>query len=538
MLLSNKIKMTKMKKHFIKYAGAVVILLSLALGSCTDLSETVYSEILSSEFVPTENDIPYLVAPVYMQMRPLMVDWQGVFDNQEEPADEIVTPARPNGWYDGGTYVRMHQHTWDAYEWQPWNVWLCCFGGINTANRVIYQIESGAIPMESGKDALLAELKTARAFYYSILLDTHGNVPIVTDYSSTELPTQSTRQQVYDFVVKELTDAIPLLSETVDKSTYARFTKWSAKACLARVYLNAQVYTGTAKWAECQAECQDIIDAEKYDLEPVYKDIFKTENQNSIEIIFAVPYDEIKAVGFCNHMKTLDPLQREVWNMQAQPWGGSCAVPQFIDTYDSDDQRLTDTWVMGPQYDADTKELLITYTKEVPDIYMTARNEGYRQGKYEVKTGAKSSLSNDFVYFRYADILMMKAECLLRTGHADAAALIVTEVRGRDFKSNPSKATVTGAQLLAGSKYNYGLQTNYVVSTTGGGDDIVYGGFLDELGWEFAAEGRRRTDLIRFGVFHTKSWFSHSPSSLDKAIFPIPQEERDKNPNLAQNPSY
>ncbi|MEZ5018918.1 MAG: RagB/SusD family nutrient uptake outer membrane protein [Bacteroidales bacterium] len=71
-----------------------------------------------------------------------------------------------------------------------------------------------------------------------------------------------------------------------------------------------------------------------------------------------------------------------------------------------------------------------------------------------------------------------------------------------------------------------------------GGDDIQYGRFLDELGWEFAAEGRRRTDLVRFGVFHTKTWFNHRPTSIEKALFPIPQTEINKNPNLTQNPSY
>lgn len=530
--------MRTMKKEFNSYFGALVIMVALVAASCTDLSEKVYSELLAEQFVPAEKDIPSIIAPVYSVMRGMMAGWQGAFDVQEEPADQIVTPARPNGWYDGGTYQRMHKHTWPSTEWQPQNLWNNCYKGINTANRVIYQIESGEIPMTVGKDNLLAELKAVRAYYYSVLLDSHGNVPIVDDYKNVELPKQATRQQVYDFVVSEFIAAIPLLSETVDQTTYGRFTKWAAKAALARVYLNAEVYIGTSMWALCIDECNDIIESAKYQLEPNFRDIFKTNNENSREIIFAVPYDETLATGWQIHMKTLDPLSRLVFKMEAQPWGGNCAVPQWIDTYDTDDQRLKDTWIMGPQYNPDNGDLVIDYVNFVKDIDLAASNAGYRVGKYEIKIGAKAALSNDYVVFRYADVLMMKAECLLRTGSEDDAATIVSEVRERSFRANPEKATVTGAQLLEGSTYNYGYVVNGVVTEAEGGDDIDFGRFLDELGWEFAAEGRRRTDIIRFGVFHTKTWFNHKPSSIEKAIFPIPQTEINKNPNLKQNPSY
>lgn len=103
--------MTAMKKQFHRYISGLVILVGLVAGSCTDLSETVYSELLAEQFVPTEKDIPAIIAPVYTGMRSMMAGWQGMFDLREEPADQIVTPARPNGWYDGGTYQRMHKHT-------------------------------------------------------------------------------------------------------------------------------------------------------------------------------------------------------------------------------------------------------------------------------------------------------------------------------------------------------------------------------------------------------------------------------------------
>jgi len=531
-----------MKNRFPILTIVSTLTTAMILNGCTKLNETVYSELLADNFKPTANDVPSVIAPVYSNLRGMTAGWQGLFDLEEESADEIVTPVRPNGWYDGGTYQRMHRHTWTPTENQPRSLWINAFNGINTANRVIYQISSGQIPITTGKDNVIAEMKAARAFYYYLLCDNHGNVPIVTDYKNTDLPKQSTRQQIYDFVVKELTDNMSLLSENVDKLMYARFNKWAAKAVLAKMYLNAGVYTGTPKWAECIAVCDEIITQAttkgSYALEPRYKDIFKTNNEGSKELIFTVPYDETFATEFQIHMKTLDPLMQLVFPMQVQPWGGDCAVPEFIDTYDADDSRMKDTWIQGPQYNASTGALVITYTKSVKNIDLAGSSEGYRIGKYEIKPNAKAGLSNDFPIFRYADILMMKAECLLRTGHADDAAALVTQVRQRNFTSNPAKATVTGAQLQLGSSYQYGYWDNGAITQLQGGADIQYGRFLDELGWEFAAEAHRRSDIIRFGVYTTKMWFQHSGSNQDKTLFPVPTTEITKNPNLTQNHGY
>jgi starch-binding outer membrane protein, SusD/RagB family len=532
-----------MNSKFKIYLTSLVLGSGVLFHSCTKLDEEVFSEVIEDNFVPIEKDVPAIIAPVYTVLRPMMAGWQGYFDLEEESADQIITPARPNGWYDGGTYRRMHEHAWTPTQGQPNGLWSRCYTGINTANRVIYQIESGGLPITTGKENVLAELKTARAFYYFLLCDNHGNVPIVTDFKATGLPTQSTRKQVYDFVVKELTDNIPLLSEKADKSTYGRFNKWAAKTLLAKVYLNAGVYVGTSEWDQCMGLCNEVIDFAKttgaYALEPRYKDIFKTSNENSRELIFAVPYDEIFATENQIHMKTLDPLMQRVLPMLAQPWGGNCAVPQFIDTYDPEDIRLKDTWIQGPQYDATSGALLINFVKTVSSIEKSESNQGYRIGKYEIKAGARGGLSVDFPVFRYADVLMMKAECLLRKGDANEAAKLVTEVRQRAFATtDPAKATVTGADLTKGSSYQYGYWNNGQITELQGGGDIQFGRFLDELGWEFAAEAHRRQDLIRFGVFTTKKWFQHQSSHQNKTIFPIPEAELNKNPNLKQNLGY
>lgn len=520
----------------------LVVAAATMVSGCTKLDENVYSELLASNFQATPQDVPSLIGPVYTNLRGMVAGWQGHFDVQEEAADAIVTPARPNGWVDGGTYQRMHLHTWTPTQGQPNGLYSNCYRGINTANRVIFQIESGEIPVPTGKEAVIAELKTARAYYYSVLLDNHGNVPIVTDFKDASLPKQSTRQQLYDFTVKELTDNIPLLTETADKTTYGRITKWGGKAILARVYLNAEVYTGTPQWNNCIKECDDIINQATskgtYALATRYKDNFTVTNESCKELIFTVPYDEILATENVIHMKTLDPLMQLVYPMQVQPWGGNCAVPQFIDTYDPDDQRLKDTWIMGPQLNASTGAVVINYVKTVKSLTQSASNEGFRIGKYEIKNGQRGGSSVDFPLFRYADVLMMKAECLLRTNKGNEAATIVTQVRQRNFTSNPAKATVTGAQLAQGSVYNYGEWINGAVANPQGGADVVYGRMLDELGWEFAAEAHRRQDIIRFGVFTRKKWFAHTSSDANKIIFPIPQNSLLTNSNLKQNPGY
>jgi hypothetical protein len=229
------------------------------------------------------------------------------------------------------------------------------------------------------------------------------------------------------------------------------------------------------------------------------------------------------------------------------PWGGMCAIPQFINSFDADDSRVKNNWIQGQQYESNGSILIgslgaysgkpLAYINEVPNIDASEEVHGYRLGKFEIAMGSAVQLDNDFPLFRYADILMMKAECLLRTGHADEAAALVTQVRERAFKDNPSKATVTAADLMKGSHYNYGLRST-LNTTEEGGADIKYGRMLDELGWEFDQEGRRRQDMIRFGAFTAKSWFDHKASDANKALFPIPRTELEKNSNLKQNPGY
>lgn len=548
-----------MKKinHYIKLGIIVVVFSPLIFSACTKLKDTSYNQIISSEFTPTSSELPALAGAAYVDWRGLLLQWNTVYRAQEVSGDEMLTPARPNGWVDGGVYRRIHEHKWTTDDDVVINIWTRAYQGITNCNRIIYQVQSGAIPVASKDTAsLVAEMKLLRASYYWMLCDIYGNVPIVDrfDVPPGYLPKQNTRKEVYDFIVNDLITNIPKVTDDVSTKTYGKFNKWAGLTLLAKMYLNAQVYSGTPEWEKCRAVCDTIINfansTGKFILEPNQKNVFVTENENSKEIIFALPFDS-KYVNDWNsfdvHMQTLEPENQQTYNLQSSPWGGVCAIPQFISSFDPEDSRLTDNFIMGQQYTANGDSIFgtmgafvgkpLAYRNYVPGVDQSEEVDGYRLGKFEIAMGATNRLSNDWPLFRYADVLMMKAECLLRTGDADGAAALVTQVRERAFKSNPSKAVVTGTQLLMGSSYDYGLR-NHLATTDEGGADIQYGRFLDELAWEFNQEARRRSDMIRFGMFTKKSWLSHSPNGDYRSLYPIPKSEIDKNSNLKQNTGY
>ncbi len=544
-------------KNLKKQYWVIILLLSIiTISACTKLKDDPYSTIISTRFNPTKDDLAALVGAGYSQWRFILLDWNGLWRAQEITGDQIVIPKRPWGWFDDGVYQRLHKHTWTTDDDVVRNTWSRTYAGITNCNRIIYQIESGLIPVTEGRESTLAELKVLRASYYAILCDFFGNIPIVTQFDLPQgfLPKQSTRLEVYNFIVKELNDNIPALSSENNVSTYGKFNKWAAYTLLAKMYLNAGVYTGTPKWTECIAACDAVINSGAgYVLEPNQKNVFLTENQGSKEIIFALPMDEDYTDNwnaFDHHMQTLQQENQATYNLKNTPWGGMCAIPQFISTFDQSDARYVNNWIKGQQFNSsgqmlyvaqgDFKNQPLNFVNELPGLEKGESVHGFRLNKFEIKMGSTNRLSNDYPIYRYADILMMKAECLLRTGLPDAAATIVTQVRQRNFTSDPAKAIVTGAQLLQGSSYAYGLQDDVNnLHTTEGGADIQYGRFLDELGWEFEQEGHRRTDMIRFGAFTKKSWLSHSATNnINRTLFPIPRTEIEKNNNLVQNQGY
>lgn len=532
-------------EKYIKNFKLIVITLLVMNTGCTDLDETLYDKISAEDTQLTAEDLTNILAPAYASFRPVYWGWNGLFDLYEESSDLIATPFRIGiGW--GDLYINMHKHTWGPSLGHVEGNWSTLYQGVNNSNRAIYQLEQLEGIEESVKNAYVQEIKALRAVFYYLLYDNYRNIPVVTDFVLPDgfLPEQSSAQETFNFIETELLTAIQDLSEDNNAETYGRMNKWAAKMTLAKLYLNAEVYLGTPRYNDALTQVNDIISSGKYDLAANYSDPFKINNEGSSEEIFSIPFDQKYAGGSYYPYKTLHPASQATFDLAGSPWGGSAGVPQFIDTYDVDDQRLQDSWLGGLQYSSSGAPIIfngiqLNYTKDMKSIDGSEYYEGYRFIKYEIGAGVLSSLSNDVPFFRYTDALMIKAECLLRAGDADGAALIVSEVRERSFKNtNPAKATVSGAELMAGSSYQYGSYENGSITNLEGGNDIQYGRFLDELAWEFVGEHHRKQDLIRFGIYTTKSWFTHSPNGDFRSIFPIPLSQMETNSNLVQNPGY
>ena len=527
----------------------IFLLILVSFISCNDLSEVVYSELTEDGYNYKESEIYAVIGPVYASLRSLH-HHRGHSALQETSTDEQVMPANASGWDDGGKYKRLHLHTWHAEDEQGGRAWSTLYSGALHCNRIINQLTNELVPVPAteSREALIAEMTVMRSLYYWLLMDNFGDIPFITDLSQ-ELPTITDRATIYEAITADVVNHMDKLPTEVSTSTYGRMTKWGAKALLANLYLNAEVYVGTAEWNKCLEQCNDIISSNQYQLEAEYKDCFDFDNHTSVENIFIIAYDELNAGGlWINHI--FHAASKAKYDMRNTPWGAGSmkAVSQFIDTYEEGDSRLDDTWEHGPQFALDgVTPLLCTYdrageqlnySKDLPDGIYTAEDEGYRLKKFLPAVNSARNLDNDLPVFRYAQVLMMKAECLLRTGKADEAATVVSQVRQRAFKSDPSKAMVSADDLTANTSYQYGYVENYNIVDPGDQTPVQFGGFYDELGYEFAGEWLRRRDMIRFGTFTTKSWLSHKPQGDYRKVFPYPQSAVDANPLLDQNPNY
>ena len=572
-----------MKKIFFKVLIAFAAG-SISLSSCTDLEETLYSDLNESNIdLSNETDLSLLLGAATAQYRYLVEDWFGMYHLLEESTDQYMVPARPGvGW--GDAYINLHKHNWSPSIGQIQDPWDQAYRGIGYANKVIDAID----PANESTKQSLAHARFFRAMFYYHLFDMFRNIPLQTtqNVEAGYLPQQVSAQEMYDFIVKELTETKESIG---DDFMYGYGNKYACSMALAKMYLNKNVYLGTSGndgYEACLAELNTIINSGKYSLAATYKDCFKEDLSSNPEIIFVVPGDRTHTSQFGLQSYCFPQSGIEAYGSTAPGYNGSCGIPQWIRTYDADDQRLTDTWAGGPQYHAlkqgDTyipnadKENpiyfeaddwsgtgILTYNLNVHSIDNPGayQQEGYRLHKYEIIGGTNDgTTADDVAIFRYSDVLMMKAECLLRLGRdKDQAAQLVTQVRQRSFPNNPEKATRTVTDLEGGSVYAYGHDEYTVpegstagfndwsnhITTYEGGADIELGGLLDDLGWEFCCELHRRQDLLRFkmadgrSVWDGKSWFcKDATTSTTYDIFAIPEEAMKANLSLKQNPGY
>ena len=493
-----------------KYIKNIFLMsLILLMGACWELDQEVLDGVTQEQVNNSKdpNLIPVLKASAYSR---IIGNWGasgGIYSLHEVSSDEVVVPTRGPDWQDGNAWVRLHRHTWEPSEPSISGTWDYCYTAIGEINNLLVQYPD--FP------ELKAELSVLRGLVYLWLIDVYGNVPINTEDDLSPNPSNNSRQEVFDFIESSVKDNIDLLIKE-DQKTVLNY--YSAQAILAKLYLNAEVYTGTPMWAEAEAAADEIIASGVYSLTSNYFANFATNNGNSSENILTLPYDQNNATGFNLSMMTLHALNQRTYDLQEQPWNGYASLEEFYNTYEENDLRI-DNFILGPQFSSSGERLNdasfepsdpdgapLTFTASITELTPNAlRQEGARIGKFEFAPGSNSNLSNDYPIFRYADIMLMSAEAKFRQGKIAEALDLVNQIRSRAGVEPFTSMTL---------------------------EDLY-----DERGREMFAEATRRTDQIRFGKFN-EPWWEKAASEPFRNLFPIPQSQININPNLVQNPGY
>lgn len=498
-------------KRFSKIALiAAAAVSTLTFQSCTDLEETIYEDITSDNFFSSEGDYYSVLVNAYGNLRPFLWNY---FNISQVTSDETIVPTRGGDWGDGGVWRELHQHNWTPTNGHVVGMWNDINKGLAQTNQFIYDLENAdqSLFSQYSYAEMMAEARTLRAYYYFMLMDFWGDC-VILDAASIDpanLPSRSPRADVFAYIETELNAAIPNLAASHSSDQYGRVTKWSAYGILTRMYMNAEEFTGTARWADAEAAADAIINSGNFSLEADYHDNFVAENQGSSETVFAIPNVAQGGMGWTVNMRTLHYHQ-----LPASPWNGFCTLADFYNTFDTANDVRSEIFLVGQQYDFVTGDPLtdrqgnpLDFTASLPGITGASETNGIRVLKWAVDPNMNGGESgNDYAVIRYADILLHKAEASLRQGDDATALSIVNDIRAR------AGATALTAITL---------------------DDI-----LAERGFELAWEAVRRLDLIRFGKF-TDAWEFKTVSGQDHVkLLPIPTEALGANPNLTQNAGY
>lgn len=493
---------------------------------------------------------------------------------QEFSSDAWILPGRQGDWVDGGKWQSLFLHNYgpgNATIKSTWNALYTIIGNCNTSiDNLETFIQAGG---ESYLQDYQYEARAVRAILYYHLVDLFGRVPLVTSSKTVMADVnQSSRSEVYQFIVDELTDCIPHLPSGKCQNMgkyYGRVTKAVGYMAMAKVAINSPILSkddwndgslvgGIAKVApyvnqagknikialdgttrdawETVLYCQKQIEKEGYSLQPNFSQNFSKTNDSSVENIWTQPSDGTTyKVSDYNPTRTLYVAHASAYGLQG--WNGACATVEQMKVFkygtDEQDPRMDMTFFYGPVFvdgkpiDAglgdgaqlcyNPMDVVVDFKEDVPNQIL--KFAGARMSKYEVDNTTSSYLNhnNDKVFWRYADALLLAAEAKVRMGQSGDAE--VNEIRDR---------------VQAGQKSNVTLQ------------DI-----LDERMLEFSYEGMRRQDQIRFGTYTEPTTdryagVHHNVATGDyvvdntgfTTVFPIPTSVLELNTKLTQNPGY
>ena len=530
-------------------------LFAVALTSCTDLDVTPNSQYTED---PSKNSgvdpmivVEAKMADVYFHLAGTL--GRRYMEAQCLASDEFTCLAFDGGYYDDGTYA--HQALHNSYATDASLDWYSeVTAGITKANTILEELGSSASVQ------MTAPARAMRAYFTWMLMDSFGDTPILEEVPAEGVVVpRSPRKEVAEWIESELTEIIPSLTEDVTENTYGKPTRWMAEALLAKLYINWAVYTAESvdqydaataanpKLDDCIAACDDIINSGKFNLGSVdYLHKFSYDNSWRVEdFIYAMPYDAINLQGFqyarprsFKQLKNLMPNVYGSTDKFTQSFGGNMVVtPEFAKLFSLDDDIRNLSILRGDVYNRDPKTLRPTsepfmyndkqvhFTEEIKlikeDNTIDVGNDdnAIQQGCHSIKWfivpddyNNGRNQSNDLPLFRYADILLMKAEALTRQGSSSEAMNLFNQIR--EYANAPKL------------DHNPSL-------------DEIY----DERGREFFDENWRRNDMIRFGHFEDE-FFPHyknfPDANFDKRhrIFPVEQEMLDLNQGWTQNAGY
>lgn len=475
---------------------------------------------------------------------------RGIYDLQTFGSDEAMLPTRGGDWFDGGIWEDMYMHSWDAGHDLPKNAWLYLYKVINLCNHSLEELEAHKSLLEEYDFmSYKAEVHSLRAIFYWYLLDLFARVPIIT---SSEMPMnemhQSERSEVFDFVVNELKEALPHLriaNSAEPGDYYGRVTYPVALFVLAKLMLNAEVYSDD-NWTDGKRpDGKNIIfdiNGDKmnaweatiyycnclenfgFRLEEDYQNNFIVHNEQSKENIWIIPMDKDL---YSNQQQN---MTRSYHYRHAAAYGftgenGTSATTLVLkvfgyDTPDIDNRFYWCYWA-DTIYDLNsnivtdrTGQPLVYYPWEVKkDLSGTPYVEtaGARMKKYEIDKNATKDgklMDNDIVLFRFADVLLMRAEAKLRIGQDGLDDFL--QVRRRAFMHDRELT----------------LQNLY-----------------DERLLELCWEGWRRQDMIRFGQYKSLYKGDDIDPVVDESdghtiVYPIPGDVLTFNKNMTQNKGY
>jgi hypothetical protein len=517
--------------------------------ACTKLDVPVESQYNSSNFPSTTASYAAAIGPLYSQLAYSTQGFSYAVDYwrlQELSTDEAIIPARDGNYDDGGQYRFLHKHTWTSDHPNVKSNWEWGFGGINASNRLINLFS--VAPDNPTKPAAIAEVKTMRSLYYFLMMDLYGNIPIIDTFPVATLPQTTPRAKVFEFIESNLKASLPNLTSRVDATTYGRATKWLAFALLEKLYLNAEYYTGTPRYADAVAMADSILAAGPYTLDADYAAVFAPDNGPQIrEIIFGIPYDANLIPG--NHFTRfglVTQLQAK-YSIPFRPSVALSTIPDFYAFFNLPGDVRNATWLVGKQYNFDGTPLLFSTTRKsldqkyvgqdgpiqwhveiAPELTLVnvstmdvgndilGQCKGVRSVKFYPDRNANPSTryqNNDMPMFRLADVILMKAEAILRGA---APTTVKGEMQTPTVLMNKIRTRVKAPQVTT----------------------VTLQALLDERARELAWEGWRRNDLIRFGQYE-KAWgFKTATAEVSRRIFPVPAVELALNANLKQNPGY